>query len=52
MSDDTAGKQAIDGLNDSDVQGRTIKVTEARPKEDKPRNKGYEDRGNFNKGRW
>lgn len=52
MSDDNAGKEAIEALNESEVQGRTIKVTEARPKEDKPRNKGYEDRGNFNKGRW
>jgi RNA recognition motif-containing protein len=36
MSDDTAAKKAIEELNDATVEGRNIKVTEARPKEDKP----------------
>jgi RNA recognition motif-containing protein len=36
MSDDTASRKAIAELNDSSVDGRNIKVTEARPKEDRP----------------
>ncbi len=41
MSDDEASRKAIAELNDSTVDGRNIKVTEARPKEDRPaRNNG------------
>lgn len=36
MSDDEAARKAITELNDSSVDGRNIKVTEARPKEDRP----------------
>jgi RNA recognition motif-containing protein len=36
MSDDAAAKKAIEELNNATVEGRNIKVTEARPKEDKP----------------
>ena len=36
MSDDAAAKKAIVELNDATVDGRNIKVVEARPKEDKP----------------
>jgi len=32
MSDDNAARTAIEELNDSDVQGRNIKVNEARPR--------------------
>lgn len=35
MSDDTAAKKAMAELNDSTVDGRNIKVVEARPKEQK-----------------
>jgi RNA recognition motif-containing protein len=38
MSDDNAAKQAIDELNGTSADGRSIKVVEARPREDKPRN--------------
>ncbi|HTQ66887.1 MAG TPA: hypothetical protein VMI12_18975 [Puia sp.] len=34
MSDDNAAKAAIDGLNGTMVEGRSIKVNEARPKEE------------------
>ena len=34
------GKAAIDALNNSELDGRTIVVNEARPKEDRPRNSG------------
>lgn len=41
MSDEAASKKAIAELNDSSVDGRNIKVMEARPKEDRPaRNNG------------
>jgi|SRR5215204_1009685 len=36
MSDDTAAKKAIAELDNGTVDGRTIKVMEARPKEDRP----------------
>src|SRR5690606_38420378 len=36
MSDDTASRKAIAELDGATVEGRTIKVTEARPKEDRP----------------
>ena len=41
MSDDTAAKKAISELDGATVEGRTIKVMEAKPKEDRPaRNSG------------
>ena len=36
MSDNAASQKAIDGLNETSMDGRTIKVMEAKPKEDKP----------------
>ena len=48
MSDDTAAKKAIQELDGATVEGRTVKVTEAKPKEDRSsRNSGG---GNFNNG--
>ena len=47
MSDDAAAKKAIAELNDATVDGRTVKVMEAKPKEDKPRGGG----GGYNNGR-
>jgi RNA recognition motif-containing protein len=40
MNDDAAAKKAIAELNDATVDGRNIKVVEARPKEDKPSFRG------------
>src|SRR4051812_40778413 len=37
MSDDAASKKAIAELNGSEVDGRTISVMEAKPKEDRGR---------------
>lgn len=64
MSDDTAALKAIDELNGGIVEGRTIRVTEAKPKEDRPArsnnspfrsngggNGGY-NRNNSNNNRW
>ena len=36
MSDDVAAKKAIAELDGASVENRTIKVSEARPKEDRP----------------
>lgn len=54
MPDDEASKKAIAELNDAAVDGRNIKVTEARPKEDRPaRNNSFGgNKGGFNKNRW
>jgi len=60
MSDDTAAKKAIDELNGGSVEGRTIRVTEAKPKEDRPArssnsNSPFRDNnggGGYNKKRW
>ena len=38
MTDDEAGKKAIEELNGQEVKGRAIVVSEARPKTDAPRN--------------
>src|SRR3954463_4098864 len=54
MSDDAAAKKAIAELDGGDVDGRTIKVMEAKPKEDRPRGGGgggYRGGGgNYNNG--
>lgn len=48
MSDDTAARKAIAELDQATVEGRTIKVMEARPREDRP----DRNSGGFNKNRW
>jgi len=40
MPDAAAASAAIQGLNEKPVQGRNIKVNEAKPREDKPRRDG------------
>ena len=47
MSDDAAAQKAIDELNGGTVEGRTIRVTEAKPREDKPARSGN---GSFRSG--
>ncbi|MES1929418.1 RNP-1 like RNA-binding protein [Salinisphaera dokdonensis CL-ES53] len=37
MPDDSAAKEAIEGMNDKDLGGRTLRVNEARPRDDRPR---------------
>ena len=44
MASDEAGQQAIDALNNTDFEGKTITVNVARPKADR------EDRGGYNRG--
>ncbi|MBS4064764.1 MAG: RNA-binding protein, partial [Chitinophagaceae bacterium] len=40
MSDDVSSKKAIAELDGATVEGRTIKVVEAKPKEDRPARSG------------
>jgi RNA recognition motif-containing protein len=47
MADDAAAKKAIEELDGATVDGRTIKVMEARPKEAKPDRPSYS-----NNNRW
>ncbi|MFO7974484.1 MAG: RNA-binding protein [Candidatus Hydrogenedentota bacterium] len=35
MPDNTEGQAAIDAMNGADLQGRTLKVNEARPREER-----------------
>ncbi len=37
ISDDESAKKAISELNEKEVEGRKLKVNEARPKEDRPK---------------
>src|ERR1044071_5503847 len=51
MSDETASKKAIAELDGATVEGRAIKVMEAKPREDRPRNNNFRSNGgggNFN----
>lgn len=47
-----AAEKAIEALNESDYEGRTLKVNEAKPREDRgSRSGGYQKRG-YNQGRY
>lgn len=37
MPDDNEAKAAIEGMNEKDLGGRTLRVNEARPRDDRPR---------------
>lgn len=63
MSDDAAAQKAITELDGATVEGRTIKVMEAKPKEDRPRSSspfrqngggsgGYNNSKSYNKNRY
>jgi RNA recognition motif-containing protein len=57
MSDDAAAKTAITELDNGEVDGRTIKVMEAKPKEDRPARTPFRDNnggggGGYKKDRW
>ena len=54
MSDDAASKKAIAELDGATVEGRAIKVVEAKPKEDRParNNGGYNNGGGYNRNRY
>jgi len=42
MNDDEAANKAIEALNEKEFSGRTLRINEAKPREDKPR-------GDFNR---
>jgi RNA recognition motif-containing protein len=56
MPDDTASKKAIAELDGATVEGRAIKVMEAKPKENKPSRDnsggGYNNSNSYNKNRY
>ena len=57
MSDDEASKKAIAELDGAAVEGRTIKVMEAKPKESKPARSGgfgggFNNGNSYNKNRY
>jgi RNA recognition motif-containing protein len=58
MSDSEAAKKAIAELDQATVEGRNIRVMEAKPKEEKPRNNfrsnggGFSGGGGYNKSRY
>ena len=57
MSDAKAAKEAITGLDGATKDGRTIKVTEARQKEERPSRRdngdgGYNNSNSYNKNRY
>ncbi len=56
MSDDAAAAKAIAELDQATVEGRTIKVMEAKPKEDRPARSNSPFRndngGGYKKNRW
>ena len=56
MSDDNAAKTAISELDQATVEGRVIKVVEAKPKEDRPArsNNSYQNNngGGYRKNSW
>jgi RNA recognition motif-containing protein len=37
MAEASAGNQAIEALNGNDCEGRTLRVNEAKPREERPR---------------
>ena len=52
MSDDAAAQKAVTELNGSSIDSRTIKVTEARPKEERPARNfsdGFNNNRSYNK---
>ena len=52
MSDDTASRKAIAELDGATVEGRAIKVMEARPKEDRPARNNFQGNGGGYKKRY
>lgn len=48
MSDDEAARKAIQELDGGIVEGRAIKVAEARPREDRPAKRSFDRNKSFN----
>ncbi|HEX2532421.1 MAG TPA: RNA-binding protein [Chitinophagaceae bacterium] len=52
MSDDTGAQKAITELNNGTVDGRNIKVNEAKPREDRPATNNSPFSGAYKKNSW
>jgi RNA recognition motif-containing protein len=52
MPNDTEGQKAIDELNGTVFEGKSITVNVARPKTERSNNGGFNNRGGFNKNRY
>ena len=54
MTDETASKKAIAELDGATVENRTISVSEAKPKADRPRSneRSYNNSNSYNKNRY
>lgn len=51
FSDDAAGQKAIEAMNEKDFEGRPLKVSEAKPMEERPERSERPPRRNFNSNR-
>lgn len=51
MSDEAAAKKAISELNEATVEGRTINVVEAKPREDRP-TRSFNNSNSYNNNRY
>jgi RNA recognition motif-containing protein len=53
MANDEEGQKAIDELNETDFEGKTINVAVARPRTERSNRGGYgNNRGGYNRGRY
>lgn len=50
IEDEEMAKKAIEDLNGKDFEGRELKISEAKPMEDRPPRKHFGGRGSFNRG--
>ena len=48
--DDAEGRQAVEALNQKEFNGKILNVTEARPREEKPRRSFDNNRGGYGGG--
>lgn len=51
MPNDAEGQKTIDELNNTDFEGKTISVSVARPRTERPSN-GYNNGGGYNRNRY
>jgi RNA recognition motif-containing protein len=52
MSSQAEAEKAISMFNEKEIDGRAIKVNIARPREERPRSGGYNNRGGFKNRRY
>jgi len=52
IADEETAKKALAEMNDKEVEGRKLKVNEARPMEERQPRRNFGSRGNFNRKRF